>query len=199
MVETGEFKKENTLQRKELRQKEKETHDSVTLRIYIVQNYLKNQGILGSFSVKVVITFEEIKEEFEKLVLVVNWKIFQQGQRSIYQGQEEVGNAGKYGTNSLKMLFDRRVLGCDLGTMFDPPLNEICYLELTTSTKDGNSFVYMIDCFIDCLPSDAENEASRWKMKLMGWFMGTGEYYEVRGFECWLTTTKKMVLSVHHD
>ncbi|GJY51847.1 hypothetical protein Tco_0442694 [Tanacetum coccineum] len=81
--------------------------------------------------------------------IVVNWKIFQQGQRSIYQIMRENGAdvvyisfgamikdftredlielyrlvMQKYGTNRLENAYDR-VLWSDLRTMFDPPLNE---------------------------------------------------------------------------
>ncbi|GKF44236.1 hypothetical protein Tco_0130788 [Tanacetum coccineum] len=81
--------------------------------------------------------------------IVVNWKIFQQGQRSVYQimranrvdtvymsframikdfTREDFIELyrlvmQKYGTNRPGDAYDR-VLGSDLRTMFDPPLNE---------------------------------------------------------------------------
>ncbi|GJS14518.1 hypothetical protein Tco_0408990 [Tanacetum coccineum] len=81
--------------------------------------------------------------------IVANWKIFQQGERSIYQIIRENGAntvymsfgdmlkdftiedlielyrlvMQKYGTNRSEDAYDR-VLWSDLGTMFDPPLNE---------------------------------------------------------------------------
>ncbi|GJU83722.1 hypothetical protein Tco_1286087 [Tanacetum coccineum] len=93
--------------------------------------------------------------------IVANWKIFQQGERSIYQiiranGADTVYMSfgamlkdftredlielyrlvmQKYGTNRPEDAYDR-VLWSDLRTMFDQPLNRRCYLELTTTAKD---------------------------------------------------------------
>ncbi|GJU80965.1 hypothetical protein Tco_1283330 [Tanacetum coccineum] len=135
------------------------------LRIYM-SNYLKNQGTWKLSQLK-KLKFEEIKEEFEKTDkeeivevgnptpldtksnIVANWKIFQQGERSIYQiiranGADTVYMSfgamlkdfiredlielyrlvmQKYGTNRPEDAYDR-VLWSDLGIMFDPPLNE---------------------------------------------------------------------------
>ncbi|GJW98637.1 hypothetical protein Tco_0180445 [Tanacetum coccineum] len=91
---------------------------------------------------------------------VVNWKIFQQGQRSIYQiiranGADTVYMSfgamvkdftredlielyrlvmQKYGTNRPEDAYDR-VLWSDLKTMFDPPLNEDAILSLPLQQK----------------------------------------------------------------
>ncbi|GJU28308.1 putative reverse transcriptase, RNA-dependent DNA polymerase [Tanacetum coccineum] len=91
---------------------------------------------------------------------VVNWKIFQQGQRSIYQkiranGADTVYMSfgamikdftredlielyrlvmQKYGTNRPKDAYDR-VLWSDLRTMFDPPLNEDAIWSLPLQQK----------------------------------------------------------------
>ncbi|GKA87949.1 hypothetical protein Tco_0809713 [Tanacetum coccineum] len=142
-----------------------------------MSNYLKNQGT-WKLSQLEKLKFEEIKEEFDKRKScsaqedsetdkeesieamnpthlttksdsVVNWKIFQQGQRSVYQiiranGADTVYISfgamikdfikedliklyrlvmQKYGTNRTKDAYDR-VLWSDLRTMFDPPLIE---------------------------------------------------------------------------
>ncbi|GJT29270.1 hypothetical protein Tco_0909545 [Tanacetum coccineum] len=60
----------------------------------------------------------------------------------------------KYGTDRPEDAYDR-VLWSDLRTMFDPPLNEDAIWSLPLQQK-------MVSW--RCLPSDAENEASRWKM-----------------------------------
>ncbi|GJS58221.1 hypothetical protein Tco_0653005 [Tanacetum coccineum] len=161
------------------------------LRNYMM-NYLKNQGTWKLTQLK-KLSFEEVKEEFDKLVkqkqridvsdteekggkvkeeelvkrvgkrkkqkarkgisinkspqgdsktnkeesveamnptpldtksnIVANWKIFQQGERSIYQIIRANGADTKYGTNRPEDAYDR-VLWSDLRTMFDPPLNE---------------------------------------------------------------------------
>ncbi|GJZ69098.1 hypothetical protein Tco_0632648, partial [Tanacetum coccineum] len=52
------------------------------------------------------------------------------------------------------------VLWSDLRTMFDPPLNEDAIWSLPLQQK----MIGNIHCQnMRCLPSDAENEASRWK------------------------------------
>ncbi|GJV34525.1 hypothetical protein Tco_1394925 [Tanacetum coccineum] len=92
--------------------------------------------------------------------IVVNWKIFQQGQRSIYQimranGADTVYMSfgamvkdftredlielyrlvmQKYGTNRPEDAYDR-VLWSDLRTMFDPPLNEDAIWSLPLQQK----------------------------------------------------------------
>ncbi|GJY96291.1 hypothetical protein Tco_0512652, partial [Tanacetum coccineum] len=91
--------------------------------------------------------------------IVANWKIFQQGERSIYQiiranGADTVYMSfgamlkdftredliklyrlvmQKYGTNRPEDVYDR-VLWSDLRTMFDPPLNEDAIWRATTTT-----------------------------------------------------------------
>ncbi|GJU31581.1 hypothetical protein Tco_1175170 [Tanacetum coccineum] len=114
--------------------------------------------------------------------IVVNWKIFQQGQRSVYQimranGADTVYMSfgamikdftredlielyrlvmQKYGTNRTEDAYDR-VLWSDLGTMFDPPLNEDAIWSLPLQQKMiGNILVKR------CLPSDTKDETSRW-------------------------------------
>ncbi|GJV10544.1 putative ribonuclease H-like domain-containing protein [Tanacetum coccineum] len=95
-----------------------------------------------------------------KYVSVVNWKIFQQGQRSIYQIMRANGAdtfymsframvkdftrdnlielyrlvMQKYGTNRPEDAYDR-VLWSDLKTMFDPPLNEDAIWSLPLQQK----------------------------------------------------------------
>ncbi|GKF08792.1 hypothetical protein Tco_0043016, partial [Tanacetum coccineum] len=92
--------------------------------------------------------------------IVANWKIFQQGERSIYQiiranGADTVYMGfgamlkdftredliklyrlvmQKYGTNRPEDAYDR-VLWSDLGTMFDPPLNEDAIWSLPLQQK----------------------------------------------------------------
>ncbi|GJQ92273.1 putative ribonuclease H-like domain-containing protein [Tanacetum coccineum] len=202
------------------------------LRNYMM-NYLKNQGTWKLTQLK-KLSFEEVKEEFDKLVkqvesfvpinieatkaqlkrygeelqteiskkqridvsdteekgvhkeiqetdkeesveamnptpldtksnIVANWKIFQQGERSIYQiiranGADTVYMSfgamlkdftredlielyrlvmQKYGTNRPKDAYDR-VLWSDLRTMFDPPLNEDAIWSLPLQRKDSN-------------------------------------------------------------
>ncbi|GJY56602.1 hypothetical protein Tco_0455717 [Tanacetum coccineum] len=61
----------------------------------------------------------------------------------------------KYGTNRPEDAYDR-VLWSDLRTMFDPPLNEDAIWSLPLQQKEVSSVKR-------CLPSDAENDASRWK------------------------------------
>ncbi|GJZ88061.1 hypothetical protein Tco_0659843 [Tanacetum coccineum] len=89
---------------------------------------------------------------------VLNWKIFQQGQRSIYQIMRANGADTKYGTNRPEDAYDR-VLWSDLGTMIDPPLmkDAIGAYHITKYCGIKVSIVKR------SLPSDAENEASRWK------------------------------------
>ncbi|GJT65646.1 hypothetical protein Tco_1017126 [Tanacetum coccineum] len=152
------------------------------LRIYM-SNYLKNQGTWKLSQLK-KLKFEEIKEEFDnaqedsetdkeesveamnptplttKSDSVVNWKIFQQGQRSVYQiiranGADTVYMSfgamikdftredlielyrlvmQKYGTNRPEDAYDR-VLWSDLRTMFDPPLIEDAIWSLPLQQK----------------------------------------------------------------
>ncbi|GJU31008.1 hypothetical protein Tco_1174597 [Tanacetum coccineum] len=194
------------------------------LRIYM-SNYLKNQGTWKLSQLK-KLSFEEIKEEFDKLVqqidtfvpmdfeatkaklkrygeelqtktlmkqkiddkdnaqgdsetnkeesveamnrtplttksnIMVNWKIFQQGQRSIYQIMRSNGAdtvymsfgamvkdftredlielyrlvMQKYGINRPEDAYDR-VLWSNLRTMFDPPLNEDAIWSLPLQQK----------------------------------------------------------------
>ncbi|GJR58803.1 hypothetical protein Tco_1500965 [Tanacetum coccineum] len=117
---------------------------SHSLKNQYVELSLKNQK-LGAFSLKEVEVrrnqrssyirdkVAEVKEEEsvkttgkrkkQKARKVVNWKIFQQGQRSIYQIMRANRADTKYGTNRPEDAYDR-VLWNDLRTMFDPPLNE---------------------------------------------------------------------------
>ncbi|GJT12581.1 hypothetical protein Tco_0859623 [Tanacetum coccineum] len=225
------------------------------LRIYM-SNYLKNQGTWKLSQLK-KLKFEEIKEEFEKLVkqidtfvpinieatkaqlkrygeelqteiskkqriddkdvsdteekvgkspqgdsetdkeesveamnptpldtksnIVANWKIFQQGERSIYQiiranGADTVYMSfgamlkdftredlielyrlvmQKYGTNRPEDAYDR-VLWSDLRTMFDPPLNEDAIWSLPLQQK-MISWRYYDKCAVHCLTLEACN------------------------------------------
>ncbi|GKD29425.1 hypothetical protein Tco_1240203, partial [Tanacetum coccineum] len=67
----------------------------------------------------------------------------------------------KYGTNRPEDAYDR-VLLSDLKTMFDPPLNEDVIWSLPLQQKMV-SWRYKVSIVKRSLPSDAENEASRWK------------------------------------
>ncbi|GJZ14427.1 putative ribonuclease H-like domain-containing protein [Tanacetum coccineum] len=110
---------------------------------------------------------------------VVNWKIFQQGQRSIYQiiranGADTVYMSframikdfiredlielyrlimQKYGINRLEDAYDR-VLWSDLRTMFDPPLNEDAIWSLPLQQKMV-SWRYYEKCEVHCLTLEA--------------------------------------------
>ncbi|GJR15188.1 hypothetical protein Tco_0797840 [Tanacetum coccineum] len=110
---------------------------------------------------------------------VVNWKIFQQGQRSIYQimranGADTVYMSframvkdftsedlielyrlvmQKYGTNRPEDAYDR-VLWSDLRTMFDPPLNEDAIWSLPLQQKIV-SWRYYDKCEVHCLTLEA--------------------------------------------
>ncbi|GKD06327.1 DNA-directed DNA polymerase, partial [Tanacetum coccineum] len=114
--------------------------------------------------------------------IVVNWKIFQQGQKSVYQIMRANGAntvymsframikdftredlielyrlvMQKYGKNRPEDAYDR-VLWSDLMTMFDSPLNEDAIWSLPLQQK-------IISW--RCLPSDAKDEASRWNNAL---------------------------------
>ncbi|GJV95360.1 hypothetical protein Tco_1546937, partial [Tanacetum coccineum] len=210
------------------------------LRIYM-SNYLKNQGTWKLSQLK-KLKFEEIKEEFEKLVkqidtfvpinieatkaqvgkrkkqkarkgisidkspqgdsetdkeesveamnptpldtksnIVTNWKILQQGKKSIYQiiranGVDTVYMSSramlkdftrkdlielyrlvmqKYGTNRPEDAYDR-VLWSDLRTMFDPPLNEDAIWSLPLQQK-MISWRYYDKCAVHCLTLEACN------------------------------------------
>ncbi|GKA23338.1 hypothetical protein Tco_0709300 [Tanacetum coccineum] len=111
--------------------------------------------------------------------IVVNWKIFQQGQRSIYQiiranGADTVYMSfgamikdftredlielyrlvmQKYGTNRPEDAYDR-VLWSDLRTMFDPPLNEDAIWSLPLQQKMV-SWRYYDKCAVHCLTLEA--------------------------------------------
>ncbi|GKA14609.1 hypothetical protein Tco_0694255 [Tanacetum coccineum] len=111
--------------------------------------------------------------------IVVNWKIFQQGQRSIYQimranGADTVYMSfgamikdftredlielyrlvmQKYGTNRPEDAYDR-VLWSDLRTMFDPPLNEDAIWSLPLQQK-MISWRYYDKCAVHCLTLEA--------------------------------------------
>ncbi|GKA12443.1 putative ribonuclease H-like domain-containing protein [Tanacetum coccineum] len=110
---------------------------------------------------------------------VVNWKIFQQGQRSIYQIMK--ANSAdtvymsfgamvkdftredliklyrlvmqKYGTNRPEDTYDR-VIWSDLRTMFDPPLNEDAIWSLPLQQKMV-SWRYYDKCEVHCLTLEA--------------------------------------------
>ncbi|GJS59741.1 hypothetical protein Tco_0654525 [Tanacetum coccineum] len=114
-----------------------------------------------------------------KSKIVVNWKIFQQGQRSIYQimranGADTVYMSframvkdftredliglyrlvmQKYGTNRPEDAYDR-VLWSDLRTMFDPPLNEDVIWSLPLQQKMV-SWRYYDKCAVYCLTLEA--------------------------------------------
>ncbi|GJR87348.1 copia protein, partial [Tanacetum coccineum] len=111
--------------------------------------------------------------------IVVNWKIFQQGQRSVYQimranGADTVYMSfgamikdftredlielyrlvmQKYGTNRPEDAYDR-VLWSDLRTMFDPPLNEDAIWSLPLQQKMV-SWRYYDKCAVHCLTLEA--------------------------------------------
>ncbi|GJU46881.1 hypothetical protein Tco_1204147 [Tanacetum coccineum] len=113
--------------------------------------------------------------------IVANWKIFQQGERSIYQiiranGADTVYMSfgamlkdftredlielyrlvmQKYGTNRPEDAYDR-VLWSDLGTMFDPPLNEDAIWSLPLQQK-MISWRYYDKCAVHCLTLEACN------------------------------------------
>ncbi|GKE06774.1 hypothetical protein Tco_1398792 [Tanacetum coccineum] len=106
--------------------------------------------------------------------IVANWKIFQQGERSIYQiiranGADTVYMSfgamlkdftredlielyrlvmQKYGTNRPEDAYDR-VLWSDLRTMFDPPLNEDAIWSLPLKQK-MISWRYYDKCIVHC-------------------------------------------------
>ncbi|GJS74046.1 hypothetical protein Tco_0706887 [Tanacetum coccineum] len=110
---------------------------------------------------------------------VVNWKIFQQGQRSIYQiiranGADTVYISfgvmvkdfireylielyrlvmQKYGTNRPEDAYDR-VIWSDLRTMFDLPLNEVAIWSLPLQQKMV-SWRYYDKCEVHCLTLEA--------------------------------------------
>ncbi|GJS05576.1 putative ribonuclease H-like domain-containing protein [Tanacetum coccineum] len=110
---------------------------------------------------------------------VVNWKIFQQGQRSVYQIIRENGAKTvymsfgamikdftredlielyrlvmqKYGINRPKDAYDR-VLWSDLRTMFDPPLIEDAIWSLPLQQKMV-SWRYYDKCEVHCLTLEA--------------------------------------------
>ncbi|GJS57323.1 anticodon-binding aminoacyl-tRNA synthetase, class 1a [Tanacetum coccineum] len=110
---------------------------------------------------------------------VVNWKIFQQGERSIYQimranGADTVYMSfgamikdftredlielyrlvmQKYGTSRPEDAYDR-VLWSDLRTMFDPPLNEDAIWSLPLQQKMV-SWRYYDKCEVHCLTLEA--------------------------------------------
>ncbi|GJU99353.1 hypothetical protein Tco_1328624 [Tanacetum coccineum] len=111
--------------------------------------------------------------------IVANWKIFQQGERSIYQiiranGADTVYMSfgamlkdftredlielyrlvmQKYGTNRPEDAYDR-VLWSDLRTMFDPPLNEDAIWSLPLQQKII-SWRYYDKCEVHCLTLEA--------------------------------------------
>ncbi|GJX85843.1 hypothetical protein Tco_0336617 [Tanacetum coccineum] len=111
--------------------------------------------------------------------IVANWKIFQQGERSIYQiiranGADTVYMSfgamlkdftredlielyrlvmQKYGTNRPEDVYDR-VLWSDLRTMFDPPLNEDAIWSLPLQQKII-SWRYYDKCEVHCLTLEA--------------------------------------------
>ncbi|GKA02613.1 hypothetical protein Tco_0675394 [Tanacetum coccineum] len=111
--------------------------------------------------------------------IVVNWKIFQQGQRSVYQIMRANGAdtvyisfgamikdftredlielyrlvMQKYGTNRPEDAYDR-VLWSDLRTMFDPPLNEDAIWSLPLQQKMIN-WRYYPTCAVHCLTLEA--------------------------------------------
>ncbi|GKB20843.1 hypothetical protein Tco_0854766 [Tanacetum coccineum] len=76
---------------------------------------------------------------------VVNWKIFQQGQRSIYQIMRANG------ADTVYMSFEPM---SDLRTMFDPPLNEDAIWSLPLQQKMV-SFRYYDKCEVHCLTLEA--------------------------------------------
>ncbi|GJZ42262.1 hypothetical protein Tco_0589148 [Tanacetum coccineum] len=114
-----------------------------------------------------------------KYNIVANWKIFQQGKRSIYQIIRANGvdtlymSFGamlkdfiredlielyrlvmqKYGTNRPEDVYDR-VLWSDLRTMFDPPLNEDAIWSLPLQQK-MISWRYYDKCAVHCLTLEA--------------------------------------------
>ncbi|GJT55107.1 ribonuclease H-like domain-containing protein [Tanacetum coccineum] len=100
--------------------------------------------------------------------IVANWKIFQQGERSIYQiiranmlkdfEREDLIELyrlvmQKYGTNRPEDAYDR-VLWSDLRTMFDPPLNEDAIWSLPLQQK-MISWRYYDKCAVHCLTLEA--------------------------------------------
>ncbi|GJT33880.1 putative ribonuclease H-like domain-containing protein [Tanacetum coccineum] len=175
-----------------------------------MSNYLKNQGTWKLSQLK-KLKFEEIKEEFDKLVQQIDtfvpihlearktkalssdekiWrrasdkdfketKIFQQGQRSVYQiirankadtvymsfgamikdfTREDLIELyrlvmQKYGTNRPEDAYDR-VLWSDLRTMFDPPLIEDAIWSLPLQQKMV-SWRYYDKCEVHCLTLEA--------------------------------------------
>ncbi|GJZ67882.1 hypothetical protein Tco_0631122, partial [Tanacetum coccineum] len=80
--------------------------------------------------------------------IVVNWKIFQEGQRRLYRLVMQ-----KYGTNRPEDAYDR-VLWSDLRTMFDPPLNEDAIWSLPLQQKII-SWRYYDKCAVYCLTLEA--------------------------------------------
>ncbi|GKA36193.1 hypothetical protein Tco_0722684 [Tanacetum coccineum] len=196
--------KEVLCRRKSTKEEEVRPMTQSQLRNYMM-NYLKNQGTWKLTHLK-KLSFEEVKEEFDKLVkqtdeeesveamnptpldtksnIVANWKIFQQGERSIYQiiranGVDTVYMSfgamlkdfiredlielyklvmQKYGTNRPEDAYDR-VLWSDLRTMFDPPLNEDAIWSYQYSNWDNNASCRKRSFGLKMLPSDSfENE-----------------------------------------
>ncbi|GJY02421.1 hypothetical protein Tco_0360573 [Tanacetum coccineum] len=87
---------------------------------------------------------------------VANWKIFQQGQRSVYQIIRANGADTVYMSfGAMIKDFTREDLIELYRTMFDPPLTEDAIWSLPLQKKMKVSIVKR------SLPSDAENEASR--------------------------------------
>ncbi|GJW51145.1 hypothetical protein Tco_0092496 [Tanacetum coccineum] len=105
------------------------------LRIYM-SNFLKNQETWKLSQLK-KLKFEEIKEEFDKLVQQIkhfcslNLKLQRPKLKKIWRRSfmKRLQETKKYGTNRSEDAYDR-VLWSDLMTMFDPPLNDDCYWSL---------------------------------------------------------------------
>ncbi|GJS77808.1 ribonuclease H-like domain-containing protein [Tanacetum coccineum] len=122
-------------------------------------------GIWKLFSVKGSEVCEEIKEEFDRLVQQIDTFVpmdFEATKAKLKRYGEELQDKDfkkqRFDDKRLEDAYDR-VLLSDLKTMFDPPLSEDAIWSLPLQLK-------MVSWSIKLskkLPSDAENEASRWK------------------------------------
>ncbi|GJW52172.1 hypothetical protein Tco_0093523 [Tanacetum coccineum] len=85
--------------------------------------------------------------------IVVNWKIFQQGQRSVYQIMRANG-----ADTSMEQIWPEDAMDIvawsDLRTMFDPPLNEDAIWSLPLQQKMIN-WRYYPNCAVHCLTLEA--------------------------------------------
>ncbi|GJW86301.1 putative ribonuclease H-like domain-containing protein [Tanacetum coccineum] len=164
----GDSRKETTLPREELRQRETKPMDSVTFKIYM-SKLLKNQGGIGSFhKVKEVEVEDKVAEvkvrraskknrkkdeakRIEKVYMSFGAMVKDFTREDLIELYRLVMQ--KYGTNRPKDAYDR-VLWSDLMTMFDPPLNEDAIWSLPLHQKMV-SWRYYDKCEVHCLTLEA--------------------------------------------